>query len=296
MKGRQYLLNFVWGIATRIANRLQRHKILGSKSRAFFRHIGHLLVPPPNTELCFICPTGIKMVTPLGFRGARSYSAGTYEEYLTNLVSRTLQPAMTAVDVGALVGYYTLIFAKLVGRQGHVFAFEPEPVSFGYLQRNIELNSFVNIEATPAAVADCSGNRLFIPSCTRSIGPIGGTLATQQDNPKEGINVPIISLDDFFSSCGWPRIDLVKIDVDGAEPLVLKGMNELNNRNPHLQLVMEIDPNWMHQQGNTYRHFIDMLLRMDFKAGYIAEQNSHFSLIEGFPVSKDHYNVLFTKF
>ena len=73
---------------------------------------------------------------------------GIYEEFETELVSKEISKNDVVVDIGANIGYYTLIFAKLVGENGKVFAFEPDPSNFALLKKNVELNGFRNVVLT----------------------------------------------------------------------------------------------------------------------------------------------------
>ncbi len=95
--------------------------------------------------------------------GRSLITLGSYERYETNLFKSMLTPGMKVIDVGANVGYYTLIAARAVGPTGRVFAFEPDPGNYELLLRNIELNGYRNIVASQCAVTgEASQIRLYI--------------------------------------------------------------------------------------------------------------------------------------
>ena len=89
-----------------------------------------------------------------------------YEPFETSLLSAEIRPGMRIVDVGANIGYYTLLFSKLTGASGHVFAFEPEPENFGLLQRNLARNDRTNVGAFQPG-GERSGRRIVPLSFNR---------------------------------------------------------------------------------------------------------------------------------
>jgi FkbM family methyltransferase len=113
---------------------------------------------------------------------------------------------MTAFDVGANAGYFTLLFSRAVGPSGTVFAFEPDPQNLFNLHRNLELNHCANVTVIAAAVTDKSGTARFSPNA--SMGSL---------SEKGPLSVNTCRLDDF------PTPDFVKMDVEGGELLALWG-------------------------------------------------------------------------
>ena len=263
--------------------------------RPMLRNLGNILIPAPSSETVVTLPFGMKMVTPPGFRGIRSYVTGVYEEDLTALFKDIVNEGMIVVDLGALLGIYTLLASLLVGTSGKVYAFEPEPKSFAYLLRNIEINNCLNIIAVQKAVSDRTGSAGFILSSDRSIGPIGGLLSVGPHNTGSSM-VQTTSLDAFFEEHGWPSIDLIKMDIDGAEKLALDGMKELSRRNPQMQLIMEFDPVRIHGAGGSPEVLAVTLQNLGFRKGYIIERRlKPFLLAHGFLRSSVHYNVVLKK-
>ncbi|KQU54806.1 hypothetical protein ASG72_04115 [Bosea sp. Leaf344] len=148
---------------------------------------------------------------------------GYWESWLTIFCARTLQPGMVAFDVGANLGYYTLLFADRVGPTGKVIAIEPNPATFDLLQETVALNGFDRtVTLVQAAASDCSQEalELFVPFGE----PKNATVAFDGGaRPAElRVSVPGVSIDHL--TAGLERVDFLKIDVEGAEPGVLRGM------------------------------------------------------------------------
>lgn len=138
---------------------------------------------------------------------------GTYEPEQTALFVQRVKAGATVLDVGAHTGYYSLLAARLAGPSGSVWSFEPDPVNFRFLKRHIALNRLDHVHPTQSAVSDSPGTAHF----ERGSGTGTGRLGTAGP-----LRVDTVSLDDF---CGARdlRVSAIKIDVEGAEELVLKG-------------------------------------------------------------------------
>lgn len=162
---------------------------------------------------------------------------GIYESFITlAVVLPMIEEGQTVIDVGAEIGYYTVLFAELVGKKGHVYAFEPERRNFELLKKNVKLNEFKNVTAFPKAVADAVGAReLFLNPENR-----GNSSFFASPSIKEHVEVPTIRLDDLCNKLETP-IDFVKIDVEGAELLVLRGMRSILNQKK-AKILIEVVP------------------------------------------------------
>jgi len=126
------------------------------------------------------------------------------------------------VDVGAYIGTYTLMAAMKVGKKGLVIAIEPDLENFRSLLLNIYLNNVRNVIPIRAAVADVDGNITFFVSKEKT----GSSVIRIPEEIKSKITVPAVKLDTIVSKLALPRIDWLKIDVEGAEALVLKGTSK----------------------------------------------------------------------
>jgi FkbM family methyltransferase len=204
---------------------------------------------------------------------AMALLSGKYEQETRQLLERVVRKGMTIVDVGAHVGYYALLFARWVGPEGRVFAFEPEPDNYALLRRNIALNDVANILAFPKAVSDHRGTvRLFLSSQ-------GNDRHSIFQNPRSVVHessreVSAVSLDQFLADEGWPRVDLVKMDVEGAEPVVLEGMQETIRRFPALKLVAELAPEALRSGGRDAIDFLQRLAALGFAVNSIEQDGA----------------------
>ena len=170
---------------------------------------------------------------------------GRYELGTTILMRKVLKSGMVFVDIGAHIGYYTLLASTLVGREGKVFAFEPEEQNYKLLSRNIELNRFRNAVAIRQAVFNRARSvRMMLDGKSTHHFVVEG-----DDRSSQVIDVMATTLDDFFARQGWSPVDLIKIDVEGAELSVLEGMVALLERNPQAKLVLELSPGNLTRAG-----------------------------------------------
>lgn len=189
----------------------------------------------------------------------RSIYLGTFEPYESAQVKKYLKPGMTFVDVGANVGYYTLLAASLVGSGGRVLAFEPSPYAFDRLVETIERNSLSQVCAIQSGLGDGSGEgRLFLPlrdNHSPSMVPNGGG---------HSINVSVRRLDDWLSDHEVDCVDLMKIDVEGFEPNVIKGATKYINCGKVRAILCEFNEYWLERNGCRPAQLYDLLTSLGF--------------------------------
>ena len=151
------------------------------------------------------------------------YLFSFYEAPTAGYLRSRLGKGMVFADIGANVGQFTLLAARLVGPDGHVFAFEPEIHNYESLQRNIQLNHFSNIKALRMALADYEGTASLHVHHDSSNSNTGvHSLTPRPEWEHRDVNsVEVTTLDQALKDV--PRLDLVKIDVEGAELLILRG-------------------------------------------------------------------------
>jgi len=254
-------------------------------------YLARRFIPAPRHETEVVVEGGYRLVLPPGLPSARRLLTGTYEPEVTATVRALLAPGMRFVDVGANVGYYSLIGAQAVGAAGHVYAFEPERQVFKYLELNARRNAIPQLTLICKALADTTGSMPFISSALE-----GGFLSFSSASLAMTGSVDTVRLDQFFSDAGWPAIDLIKLDVEGAEGSVLAGMSELSTRNPKLQVIMEFNVVAMHRARSSPAHISSLLRQLGFRRALIIEQGrKDISLFEPLPHSGLIYNLLVTK-
>jgi FkbM family methyltransferase len=165
------------------------------------------------------------------------YAVGTNELPVQHALAALLSPGDTCFDVGANVGFFTLIAARLVGRRGRVVAFEPGPDNLQVLRQNLAANAATQVTVSASAVSNTDGSgRLRLADYSG-----GHSLAPPQATEASGvIAVDTVTLDAFVRDHDIGAPDVVKIDVEGAEPAVLEGMATLLDEHRPV-LVVEID-------------------------------------------------------
>jgi len=152
---------------------------------------------------------------------------GTYEPELQAALREFARPGMVAYDVGANVGYITLLLVRAVGSEGRVFSFEPLPANLERLQANLAVNDLsYNVEIVPMAVGEQRGRASFLVHQSTGMGKIKGS-AGRVESYKDVIDVEIIDLDAFVFDLRNPEPDIIKIDIEGGEVLALPGMRRL---------------------------------------------------------------------
>ena len=177
------------------------------------------------------------------------------------IVTSTLKPGDTAIDVGANIGLYTLYMAQSVGLSGKVFAFEPEPENFALLNFNVAGNKFDNVTLYQCAASNARSTAALAINDKN----MGMHRLSTHPGSADSIEVETVRVDDLIDS----RIDvrLAKIDVEGHELHVLEGMANLLSRNTHIHLLVEYNPSSLIAGGTQPGQLLDCL--KDF--GFVME-------------------------
>ena len=182
-----------------------------------------------------------------------------YEPAITKLMLETARPGDVVLDVGANIGYFTVLLAQKVGPQGKVFAFEPSPDNFALLRKNVETNGFSNVVLINKAVSDRQQTlRLYL-----SKENMGDHRIYDSGDARESVVVDCVSLDACLASTP-AKIRLLKMDVQGAEFQVLQGMQSLLNKNPDIILFMEFWPHGLFRSGADPQALLDFLHEQKF--------------------------------
>lgn len=219
----------------------------------------------------FINVQGSKMyVNPKGLpqsfkKTFQSYMiSSTWEELTTEMFKSVVKEGDIIVDLGANIGYYTLLAARLVGKKGKVYAFEPEPMNYSLLLKNIELNGYDNIVAVQKAVSDVNKRvKFFLDS-----KDTGAHSIYQPGNKGQFLEVESVTLDDFFEGKGHP-IDVIKMDVEGAEMAAFTGMDRIIRENENLKMFVEFYFPGIERSGGSPQEFIRRLLE-DYRFSIVA--------------------------
>jgi FkbM family methyltransferase len=227
------------------------------------------LPPPPNSYTASLPRGGEIDLLYLEAIGLTHFVYGGFERAEVGFVQDFLSEGQRVVDVGANVGYFTVPMALKVGAGGCVVACEPEPGNLDRLHKNVSRNGLRNVDIRPTALGSYDGET------TLRLGDDSAyhTTASTRDLPAitvahetgEEVRVPVMRLDTLWEELGTPSLDLIKIDVEGAELGVLKG---------GVRLLREERP-WIMLETQHFEHVAAFLRSLNYAAiqpsGFVIE-------------------------
>ena len=166
-----------------------------------------------------VCVDGLRLlVNPASVEGG-VIEQGTYEPLMTATLRHYLRPGSCFVDLGAHVGYFSLIASRLVGSEGSVVAVEPQSRLQAVLQQNVQENECFNVRLVRAIVAAKAGTERLHLASSLNTGSSSLFRGTRYWQPTETIRS--LTLADLLAKCGLRNVDLMKVDIEGAEYDVL---------------------------------------------------------------------------
>jgi len=218
------------------------------------------------------------------------YFLGTWDERGLNFLKNNLKEGDVFVDVGANIGCYSMVAAKLVGKTGSVHSFEPVTKVFGKLQQNILLNKLDNITANKKAVFESSGNIELYVSSNENAGM--SSIFHHDTESGEIEKTEAVSLDDYFADPDIQKISMIKIDIEGAELFALKGMKTILDKFRPV-IIMEVSEAVIKNSGIEGKESLEFLkshnyeIRRIFQCGNtgdIADSKSSYTNFAFFPL------------
>jgi FkbM family methyltransferase len=172
--------------------------------------------------------------------------SGVWEPNVTAAFSRLLSPGDVCIDVGGHIGYYTLLASRLVGRDGHVYTFEPSPANYRSLSSNLARNGVANVTALQVAVGAGAGRaELYEGPGTNTGGATLSPLLGARRGGQPIVDVEVRPVADSVPEADWARIRVIKIDVEGYEVEVLRGLVPVLARTGSLAVFLELNPKWI---------------------------------------------------
>ena len=202
--------------------------------------------------------------------------SGVFGPRDTQTVKDNVFSGNIVVDLGANIGYFTCLLAKIVGEDGKVFAFEPDPRNLKLLRRNIQENNYKNVIIADKAVSDVNG------SCTlySSQKKFGANRIFESKKNQTQDFIPIksetICLDDYFEKQNLlKKIDFIKIDVEGSEFRAFNGMKKILELNNNLKIFTEIAPSLLEDAGSSGKQVLDFLQEHKFINFFISDNRKN---------------------
>jgi len=192
---------------------------------------------------------------------------GIHEPLETAIVKKQIKKGDVVLDIGANIGYYTLIFSRLVGKMGRVYAFEPDPCSYALLKKNVEINECSNVVLLQKAVSNKSVKiKLYL--C--EYNSMDHRIYDSHDNRKF-VEIDAIKLDDYFKNY-HKKINFIKMDIQGSEGVAVQGMSYLLKKNKTVKIITEFWPTALKKAKTQPKDFLNSLSKQGFKFFDVNEQ------------------------
>lgn len=189
---------------------------------------------------------------------------GSYEPQTTKILKSLLESGMIAFDIGANIGYYTILFGKSVGQKGRVYAFEPGRRNCEDLRANIKLNDLDNILPYELAISDKVG---MMPMYVSQVEAGEHSLVSSHPQNRNTVDVGITTLDYFR----FANADIIKSDTEGNEMAVLRGGRRLLSDSKNMKLVLEFLPDSLDIPGYSIDKLWTLLLNYGFNYMYLID-------------------------
>jgi len=193
---------------------------------------------------------------------------GIYEGEETAIIKDIVKPEMIVLDMGAHIGFFTLLMANLVGKDGYVYSFEPNPNVFSRLKKNLEINpdlsGWIEIKKLALGSKETKSN-FFCPST--GFEGFGGLKNTKRAPINEIIKVDVVTLDKFIKENNIKKLDFIKMDVEGGEFDIFRGAEYTLNK---LRPTILFEAEELNSASYGYRVF-ELLNYLEMN-GYIVKQ------------------------
>jgi FkbM family methyltransferase len=192
---------------------------------------------------------------------------GIREPECTRIMKEQLQKDMTIAEIGANIGYYALMEASIVGKNGKIYAIEPFPPNYELLKKNIDINLYNDrIELYNIAISDKPGKtRLFIKDKHNLCNML------ESGTGESFVEVETKTLDDFIKDKKLP--DIIRMDIEGFEYYVIDGMKKTLDKCNQCKMFIEVHPYQMYEKGLDYKKPLKILFDKGFKPTYIVKEH-----------------------
>ncbi|HET9056931.1 MAG TPA: FkbM family methyltransferase [Chitinophagaceae bacterium] len=210
---------------------------------------------------------------------------GYYEKSLSSIWEKLINKNDTIIDIGANIGYFSILAANKA-TLGKTYCFEPISFHFSQLQKNISLNGLTNIYPYPQAISDKTENTVIFISNPDNSGM--SSLSMPENFSGKSEKTATITIDKFISDHQILNVNLIKIDVEGAELKVIQGMLETLNKCKPL-VIIEVIEKYLNRFNNTSPELFNLL----YDYGYNSYEIKDFSTLQQINEPIDSYAILF---
>jgi|LGVF01.1.fsa_nt_gb FkbM family methyltransferase len=211
------------------------------------------------------------------------YYNGVYEGLITHFMHCIVRPSFYFFDIGANVGYYAMLISRLTGRSAAVYAFEPCPDEFKKLQRNLSLNDFRSVRTYQIALSDTTGN-IGLTKKKK-----GGLTRLSSSSEEAFHDVSCTTLDDFILYNQIPRLNLLKVDIEGSEVNFLRGaLQSISQFRPII--IIELNPNALKVFGNNVLEIVQILSKFEYI--FYEPQRGGVRLLNQMPKEGNYMNAI----
>jgi FkbM family methyltransferase len=233
---------------------------------------------------------GFSMALNLGdFVDRQIYASNDWDSDVGHIISNLLRPGDTFLDVGANIGYFSILASRIVGEHGLVVALEPNPVVFTRFLENIKMNKIETIEPICLGASNQPGSA---PLFLEGKGHTGAGSLMKSPISTDQTIIKLDSLDHIFASRNLPTPNLIKIDVEGAEVLALEGMRNILAQSDAPPLLVEVSEWGLTEMGYSIPELVGLLEEFGYTMQRISRiRTSKWSKAKSF----EQYDALFTK-
>ncbi len=200
---------------------------------------------------------------------------GVFEPLQTKAFLKTVKKGMIVFDIGANVGYYTIVASKLVGKTGKVYAFEPDPRSRILLEKNIKENNCRNVFVVKEALAAKNGRATLLQD---SANPGESSLTSSTTKAQNTMVIATITLDQFVQKNNIEYIDLIKMDIEGGEVAALQGATKTLGAFRNTTLFIECNTQALQKAKTSTHELVKTLQSFGFHTKNILNEFSNKSL------------------
>lgn len=189
-----------------------------------------------------------------------------YERDTVKLFKEVITPGMHIVDIGAHIGFFSRMYAKLVGEKGMVYCFEADPENYAFLEKNTQ--GLKNVSLNKVAISDHNGTIDFYhldnsTGCHSIVSP---------DSPAHKITVDSVTLDSLIENGTVKDVDLIKIDIEGGEPYAFRGMEKLLRESSKIKMVAEYNEASLVGGGTSGADFLKQIESYGFTIHFITKK------------------------